>query len=104
VKIAAAPNASTTCGAGTVSALAGGTSFGLSAAASDPGVVHGFGQRHVGDAGRLPQHDSCRRDDEPRRRDQREPSDATLTVRAAPPVTLTKAFAPSSIALDGTRS
>jgi uncharacterized repeat protein (TIGR01451 family) len=103
VKIAAAPNASTTCGAGTVSALAGGTSFGLSGGSVGSGasctVSVNVTSATPGDylntipAGEMTSLEGAT---------NANPATATLTVRAAPPVTLTKAFAPSSIALDGT--
>ena len=103
VKIAAAPNASTTCGTGTVSALAGGTSFSLSGGSVGSGasctmsvnVTSAAPGEYVNTipAGEMTSVEGAT---------NANPATATLTVRAAPPVTLTKAFAPASIALDGT--
>ncbi len=102
VTIAATPATSTTCGAGTVAATAGGTSVALSAgtlgagatctvSVSVTGTLPG-GYVNTIPIGALTSTQGA---------SNAAPASATLTIADAPPVVLTKAFAPASIISGG---
>ena len=103
VTIAAKPGASTTCGAGSIAAAAGGTSFSLTggsvAGGSTCTISVSVTTANAGTylntipAGEIASTQGAT---------NATAATATLIVRIAPPVAVTKGFAPASIALDGT--
>jgi uncharacterized repeat protein (TIGR01451 family) len=102
VTIAATPNASTTCGVGTVTATAGGTSVALSAGTlaagatctvtvSVTGTLPG-GYTNIIPIGGLTSTQGA---------SNTTAASATLTIANAPPVSIAKSFTPASIAVGG---